>query len=333
LCKLFGEGKQEGLVAFEICSAIGISLRTIQRWRRFPEKNDQRKGPTKSHRKFSEIEENRIFETVNSKEFFDLPVSQIVPRLADRGIYIGSEATIYRLLKKSNMLTHRSRATKPKRKAELKYIATKPNEIWSWDITFMNSPVRGQHFKLYMFEDIFSRKIVGTAVHESETDLLAAELVQDCFKSEGITGENLRIHSDNGRPMRGSIMLYTLQRLGAIPSFSRPSVSNDNAFSEALFKTMKYCPKYPYRPFRDIEACRAWVESFVDWYNNVHLHSGIGYVTPNQRHLGQDQKILNQRREVYDLAKTENPHRWSKKIRLWKDGGQTMLNPYGLRTA
>lgn len=192
----------------------------------------------------SEEEKNLILETVNSKEYRDLAVPQIVPKLADEGRYIGSESTIYRVMRKENLLTHRRKSAFPKRKEAQRAVAKRSNEIWSWDITYMRGPVLGSYFYLYLILDIFSRKIVGWEVHVEENSELSSRLVEETLLRENAIGQVKIIHSDNGAPMKGATMVATLQRLGVIPSFSRPSVSNDNAYSEALFKTLKYVPQY-----------------------------------------------------------------------------------------
>jgi transposase InsO family protein len=177
-----------------------------------------------------------------------------------------------------------------------------------------------------MFMDVFSRKIVGWRVHDRESmELSSLLLTEICFK-EGIDKKQLSLHSDNGGPMKGATMLVTMQSLGVIPSFSRPSVSDDNPYSESLFKTLKYCPLYPSKPFESIEAATKWVESFVAWYNDEHLHSGIKFVTPSSRHNGSDVEILEKRALVYKQAKLKNPQRWSKRTRNWDRIATVKLN-------
>ena len=178
-----------------------------------------------------------------------------------------------------------------------------------------------------MITDIYSRKIVGWEIHDRQNDDLSSDLVQRVYLSEGVGGEDLVLHSDNGSPMKGATMLATLQYLGVIPSFSRPSVSNDNPYSEALFKTLKYTPAYPSVPFNDIEAAREWVLSFVRWYNNKHYHSGIKFVTPDARHSGKDKEILENRKKVYNEAKKQRPERWTRGIRNWNFIEKVSLNP------
>lgn len=165
--------------------------------------------------------------------------------------------------------------------------------------------------------DLYSRKIVGFDVFEEQLAEHSSVVITEAYKIEKINKSQLTLHSDNGSPMKGSTMLATLQKLGIIPSFSRASVSNDNAYSEALFRTLKYCPKYPSKLFENVAQAKTWVTKFVLWYNNVHLHSGIKYVTPNERHQLLDQKILSNRISIYEKARSLHPNRWSKNIRNW----------------
>ena len=175
--------------------------------------------------------------------------------------------------------------------------------------------------------DVFSRKIVGWQVYEEESSALAADLMTDICQREGIARNQVTLHSDNGSPMKGATMLATLQQLGVIPSFSRPSVSNDNPYSESLFRTLKYRPDCPEQPFANLQAARGWVQGFVDWYNHEHLHSAINFVTPEQRHSGEDSVILAQRQQVYLNAQSKNPDRWSSDIRNWEPISVVYLNP------
>jgi len=186
---------------------------------------------------------------------------------------------------------------------------------------------------LYLVIDIYSRKIVGWQIHHEELSELAADLMTDICQREQIKPNQVTLHSDNGSPMKGATMLATLQELGVVPSFSRPSVSNDNPFSESVFRTLKYRPEYPEKPFADISEARAWVNGFVQWYNNEHRHSGIKFTTPNERHTGKDIVILANRKLVYKKAKLANPSRWSGETRNWDKIGSVELNPENKKEA
>ena len=178
-----------------------------------------------------------------------------------------------------------------------------------------------------MFIDIFSRKVVGWQVYESESSALAGEVMRDICARERIAPNQVVLHSDNGSPMKGATMLATLQMLGVMPSFSRPAVSNDNPFAETFFKTMKYCPAYPSYPFKNLLATRNWVATFMHWYNEEHRHSGIRFVTPAERHAGLDTTLLRRRVEVYEAAKAKHPERWSGATRNWTPIHIVHLNP------
>lgn len=311
------------------CKTLGLSLRTIERWEKYPHVPDSRQGPKNGPpNKLSEQERKRILEVINMKEYGSLSPCQIVPKLADQGEYIGSESTIYRLLKENTMLCHRGNAKQrvPYRKPA-SCIATEPNQVWSWDITFLSTSIRGKFYYLYLIMDIFSRKIVGFRVHEDQTAENAAMLAKEVYASEKINGKKIKLHSDNGSPMKGSTMLVTLQKLGVVPSFSRPSVSNDNPFSEALFRTLKYWPEYPSKPFESITQANQWVTGFVRWYNTMHLHSGIKFLTPESRHIGKEGKIIEKRQKVYEIARLKNPIRWTRNTRNWVPDTEVLLNP------
>jgi transposase InsO family protein len=189
--------------------------------------------------------------------------------------------------------------------------------------------VRGLFFYLYLIVDLYSRKIVGWEVHTEENSAHSGALVQHAVLAEGGPGRPLVLHADNGSPQKGSSLMATLDRLGITPSYSRPRVSDDNAYAETLFRTLKYRPAYPVNGFADLAAARAWVLDFVGWYNTEHRHSRLRFVTPAQRHTGADATILAQRQALYAQAKTAHPKRWSGATRDWSRPGAVTLNPAG----
>jgi transposase InsO family protein len=207
------------------------------------------------------------------------------------------------------------------------FCATGPNQVWTWDITWLPASIRGMFFYLYMIVDVFSRKIVGWEVFDRESSSNAASFVYKAVLAEGCILRPLVLHSDNGSPQKGFTLNAKLESLGIMPSFSRPRVSNDNPYSEALFRTCKYRPDYPKSGFETIEKSRNWVSQFVLWYNNIHRHSAIRFVTPNQRHQGEDRQILQQRQIVYEKAKSRNANRWSGETRNWDYIDHVWLNP------
>ena len=268
----------------------------------------------------------------NSAEFGHLPPSQIVPRLADQQRYVASESTIYRILREANQLVHRrSERVGQKRSKPRAVCATQPNQLYSWDITYLPTLIHGLYFYLYLFIDVFSRKIVAAQVFEEENGAHANEMLKDLCRREKIALGQIVLHSDNGSPMKGSTMLATMITLGVMASLSRPAVSNDNPYSESLFKTLKYRPAYPLHPFADIAAARSWVSTLVQWYNHEHRHSAIRFVTPGQRHAGLDTAILTQRSTLYEIARAKNPLRWKRAIRNWRRIEIVYLNPDQLK--
>ncbi len=265
--------------------------------------------------------------TTDAYEFRDVSPKQIVPRLADRGVYIASESSFYRVLHDMALMLHREPSRPRARHKPTEYVATAPGQVWTWDITYLRGPVRGTFFYLYLVLDIFSRKVVAAEVHIEESAELAGRLVERACAREAVDPGALTLHADNGGPMKGSTMLATLQRLGVVASFSRPSVSDDNPYVEAIFRTLKFRPGYPRRPFASIDDARRWVERFVHWYNHEHLHSAIRYVTPGDRHQGRDHDILAARHVLYQCARRVTPRRWSRGTRDWTPVGDVVLNP------
>lgn len=310
------------------CDDVGIDEKTFMRWKESVV--DKRHGPkTSPANKLSIDEIKEIILVSTSKENMNLPPSKIIPKLADEGRYIASESTFYRVFKVLDMCSHRGKMNPRSNVSPKALVATKVNQIYSWDITYLSSTISGKFYYLYLFMDIFSRKIVGQKVHHTEDMNHSSDLITEICVRENVVKDQLILHSDNGGPMKGATMLVTLQRLGVIPSFSRPKVSNDNPYSEALFKTLKYNPEYPVKPFASLEEAQQWVDSFTYWYNEVHLHSGINFVTPSSRHNGNDLIILEKRANVYKLARNKNPNRWSGKTRDWSSPIEVNLNYSG----
>jgi len=247
---------------------LGLSARTVQRWSG-PDgsvREDARPTavrPTPANR-LSDAERDRIAATCNAPEFASLPPGQIVPRLADRGEYIGSESTMYRVLRERGQAGRRGRARAPRAsRPPTTHRAAGPCQVWSWDITWLPGPALGMFFYRYLILDIWSRKITGWEVYDRENGALAAQVVEKAVWAEGCVTRPLTLHADNGSPMKAATLRVTLERLGVTASYSRPRVSNDNPFSEALLRTCKYVPSWPERGFESLEAARAWVANFV----------------------------------------------------------------------
>ena len=331
--RLISQACADGARLSPACRQIGLSSRSVQRWQRTGEpEGDQRESGKRRYvcppNKLREDERQGVMATLNSQAFKDLPPSQIVPRLADTGVYVASESTMYRLLRQEGQLAHRrlERAAQ-KRSKPRALAATGPDQVFCWDITYLPTQVRGQHFYLYLFEDLFSRKIVGWQVFDCESAALAGQLLSDICLRHGIAPGQLTVHSDNGAPMKGETMLATMQRLGVAHTRSRPAVSNDNPYVESAFRTLKYRPQLPVTPFENLLAARRWVTDLAHWYNHEHRHSAINFVTPAQRHAGLDPALLNARTEVYEKARQANPQRWSRQARQWTHVEVVHLNP------
>jgi len=328
---LIDNAHQDGARLAKACQITGISARTYQRWTADGDvKTDARPTADRPEpaNKLTTQERQNILDICHQPENASLPPGQIVPRLADQGDYIASESCFYRVLHEADEQHHRSRSQKPRKIMPPKgYCATAPNQVWSWDITWLPGPIRGMFFYLYMIVDVYSRKIVGWEVNPLESAELAVTLIQKAVLSEGCSLHPPILHADNGGPQKGFTMKAKLESLGIMPSYSRPRVSNDNPYSEALFRTVKYCPAYPHKEFATIIDSRQWCSSFVNWYNNEHRHSAIRFVTPFQRHAGEDRQILENRRKVYQEARKHRPDRWSAGIRNWDHIDSVWLNP------
>jgi len=313
------------------CQVLKISTRTYQRWTRTgvvcKDQRPEAIRPVPAN-KLTPEERQRVLDVCHQKKNASLPPSQIVPKLADQGRYIASESSFYRILHEAQEQHHRGRSQKPRKSIPPKgFCATDPDQVWSWDITWLPAAIRGSFFYLYMIVDVFSRKIVGWEVFDRECSSYAASFVYKAVLAEGCVFKPLVLHSDNGSPQKGFTLNAKLDALGIMASFSRPRVSNDNPYSEALFRTCKYRPDYPKCGFEKIEDARSWVSQFVHWYNDIHRHSAIRFVTPNQRHQKEDLQILQRRQAVYEKAKSRNRNRWSGATRNWEYIDHVWLNP------
>jgi len=328
--ELVKEAVGAGAAKYKACAELGITVRTYQRWTHGDDvKCDGR--PTAEHpeprNKLPADERQAIIDIANSKLYGSMPPSQIVPALADEGRYMASESTFYRVLHEHEQQHRRGRSQVSARKVATTHTATGPNQLWCWDITWLPGPAKGLFYYLYLILDIYSRKVVGWEVYDHESSENASELMRKTHLREQVGLKPLVLHSDNGSPMKGSSLLETLHELGVANSYSRPRVSNDNAFAESIFRTCKYRPDYPYKGFETLGAARDWVLKFTHWYNNHHKHSGIKFVTPTQRHNGEAERIVEQRKALYQKAREKNPERWSGNTRNWDLPEEVHLNP------
>ena len=316
------------------CEVAGIDARTLQRWKTQEgltagDGRPQAVRPMPSHA-LSLAERAALLAVANEPRFAAVPPARIVPMLADEGVYLGSESSMARVLKAHGQNTRRGRAKAPKAtRPPTTHIATAPSQVWCWDMTYLPAVVMGRWFHLYLILDLYSRKIVGAEVHDSDDADHAVHLVRRTALAESIATRDSKpvLHGDNGSTLKATTVLAMLQWLGVKPSYSRPRVSDDNAYAESLFRTAKYRPEFPVKGFASLDEARTWAAEFVRWYNVDHRHSGIRYVSPQQRHLGQDKAILAARHALYAHAKQRNPQRWSGHTRDWSHIGLVTLNP------
>lgn len=334
--QLIAEAARAGARVAMACELMGLDESTYYRWKqslrqsgscadRRPKARHQRPGHA-----LSDEECQAVLAMLSSPEYADLSVRQIVPLHMDRhGQFLASESTCCRLLRRHRLNAHRGRSRPARhRKPPATHAACGPNEVWSWDITYLRGSIRGLFFYLYAIIDIWDRSIVGFEIFDRESSALAAQLLErTCHRQGRLSTQPLVLHCDNGSPMKGPEYRAAVQRLGITPSHSRPRVSDDNPFSEAWFRTLKYLPSYPAEGFADLSAARSWAAAAVQRYNGSMLHSGIGYVTPLQRRHGEDQGILDRRREVLEAHCARHPRRFSRGLRDLSWTQTVFLNP------
>jgi putative transposase len=290
------------------CALVGRSRATFYRRQKPPVLGPPRRRPAPANA-LSETEREEILAVLRSDEYCDLAPAQVWARLLDEGRYLCSISTMYRLLAITgeNRERRRQRTHPAKKKPEL--IARRPLQIWSWDITKLRGPTRGEYFELYVIIDIFSRYVVGWVVAEAETGELAADFIEATLTTQGVKADQLTLHADRGTSMTSKPVSQLLVDLGVARSHSRPHVSNDNPYSEAAFKTLKYCPAFP-TTFGSIADARKFCETFFDYYNHTHRHSGIGLHTPASVHYRTAPEIRRQRAATLDAAYAANPTRF-----------------------
>lgn len=329
---LIDEARRNGSRLEPACAELGLTRRTWRRWRVGDgvrsDARPEAERPTPAN-KLTPEEYTEVLDTVHHPDFASLPPGQIVPALADaEQRYIASESTFYRILRAEGEQHHRGRSQAPRRGgAATTHTAYGPNEVWTADISWLPTLVRGMFFYLHIVLDIYSRKIVAAEVFEAENGDSLSQVVRRAMLGEQCAHRPPVLHTDNGAPMKGRTFRATLEWLQIEASYSRPRVSNDNAFSESLFRTCKYRPAYPVDGFADLATAQAWCERFKRWYNDEHRHSAIRYVTPAERHRLEDRAILERRHAVYQQPRAQRPARWSGASRDWTPVGAVTLNP------
>ncbi len=285
--------------------------------------------PTPAHAP-SGAEREQILQIANEPRFAELPPARIVPMLADEGVYVASESSFSRVLRAHGQTRHRGRAKTPQRvRPPNTHVATAPRQVFFWDMTYLPATVIGRWYFLYLILDLYSRKIVGLEVHERDDSEHAMNLLRRTALAEDLHALDYKpvLHGDNGATLKATTVLAMMNWLGLRASYSRPRVSDDNAFVESLFRTAKYRPQFPAKGFADLDHARQWASSFVQWYNHDHRHSTIRYVSPAQRHAGEDHTVLQARPALYQRAREENPRRWARHTRNWNPISVVTLNP------
>ena len=291
------------------CAGLGVARATLYRQRRPKVCVPVRRRPPLQ---LAEAEHTIVLDTLMSPRFVDYPPAQVYAILLDEGRYLCSIRTMYRLLASVQAVRERRDQRIHPVYARPELIAQAPNEVWSWDITKLKTTVKWTYFYLYVVMDIFSRYIVGWTLSTRETGALARDFVETCAQRENISPEQLTLHADRGSPMRSKTLNELLVDLGIEASFSRPHQSNDNPFSESLFKTAKYSPAFP-TCFDSREHARAVITPFVEHYNHQHRHSGIGLMTPAAVHRGQATAITTARALTLNEAFALHPQRFKGK--------------------
>lgn len=278
----------------------------------------------------SELERRVVLDVLNSARFANCAPAAIHAQLLDEGRYVASVRTMYRLLQDCDAVRERRNQLRHPEYTKPELLAVMPNQVWSWDITKLKGPVRGTCFHLYVILDIFSRYVVGWMVAEQETAVLAEQLIADTATKESIAPGQLTLHADRGSSMRSKPVATLLSDLGIAKSHSRPYVSDDNPYSEAQFKTMKYQPGFPAR-FGSLADARSHCVSFFNWYNQQHRHSGIGMMTPESVHTGRAAEIRKQRQAILADAFARTPNRFKHRLpQLAKLPTAAWINPPNL---
>lgn len=297
-----------GVVA--ACAALGVSRATFYR-RRKP-KSQERPPRPKSPRTLSAQEQQAVLDVLHSQRFVDQAPAQIYATLLDEGTYLCSIRTMYRILEANDEVHERRNQRRHPAYSAPELLATGPNQVWSWDITKLKGPQKWQYFHLYVIMDIYSRYVVGWIVAASEDSELARGLFFDTAMKQGIRKGDLVVHADRGASMTSKTVAMLFDDLGIQKSHSRPHTSNDNPYSEAHFKTLKYRPEFPER-FGSLEHARAFCRHFFDWYNHEHKHSGIGLLSPAVVHYGKVREVLETRMQTLQIAYQAHPERFVRK--------------------
>jgi len=300
-------GPQIGIAP--VCRALAVPRASVYRsWAREQTLLSPVPRPTPP-RALSHDERQQVLDALHSERFMDQPPHEVYATWLDEGLYVCSVRTMYRILHATGEVRERRNQAEHPAYAKPELLATRPNELWSWDITKLLGPAKWTYFYLYVILDVFSRYVVGWMVAHQETAALANRLIHETCQNQEIVPAQLTLHADRGSSMKSNCVALLLSDLGVTKTHSRPHVSNDNPFSESQFKTMKYRPEFPKR-FGSLQDARAFCGEFFRWYNNDHHHSGIGLLTPETVHCGRAQHVIEARQRVLDTAHLRHPDRF-----------------------
>lgn len=312
---LIDEAMAAGARQTRACAAIGLDERRLRRWR--TSEGDGRTGGYRATAQaLTEVEEDTIVSAISDKELQGLPPKQAYYRLMDLGVYVSSYTTFLRVLKERKLVVGKRERKQTGRGKRPELVAMAPNQVWCWDITWLESPVIGKYFFLYMIIDMFSRKVVGWGVAAQESGALARKIFTYALETEGVSADQLIVHADNGKPMRSRTLRTLFSLLAVTASHGRPHTSNDNAYAESLFATFKGRVAYP-DFFRSISAAREYCAAFFEWYNTEHLHSGLDYVTPIQVHTGAHLAVFARRNAQLEENRRNHPQRHGGKAKVY----------------
>lgn len=307
--KLVNE-RPDGLTVADACEAVGLARASYYRASSSKEAVETER---RSHRGLSEGEYQAVLDVLTIDRFCDKSVRQVWAELLDEGTYLCSVRTMYRILAENAAVRERRDLLHHPEYKRPELLATGRNQLWSWDITKLKGPHKWTYYYLYVILDVWSRKVVGWMVAERESATLAVELIRQSCQREGISEKQLTVHADRGSSMRSKPVAFFLADLGVTKTHSRPYTSTDNPYSEAQFKTLKYQPEFP-ECFGSLQDARVFLRSYFDWYNHEHRHSGIGLVTPAQRHDGTDKTVYENRQDVMAAFYAKHPERFVKGI-------------------
>ncbi len=320
------EGLAQDIGTMAACSVLSVPRASIYRWRKRNLNGKKKKSQRSPPLALSETERQEVKDVLHDPKFVDMAPHQVYASLLDVDRYLCSIRTMYRILEKEGEVRERRNQRRHPTYQRPELLATGVNQLWSWDITYLKGPKKGNHYKLYVVLDVYSRYVVAWTVAKRENADLAARMIGEACRKQSIEADQLTIHADNGRAMISKPVSYLMADLGITKTHSRPSVSNDNPYSEAQFKTLKYRPDFPSR-FSSIEEARRHCREFFNWYNTQHHHTGIALLTPHQVHYGEAETILAKRNRSLAAVHENNLRFKGKKPKFFKLPPAVWINP------